>query len=64
MNEYFGKDKFMREGLPTEQFVSEKLNVSPNYLTTILKTLTGQSIKLKLTFLHWNSGNRLTNYKI
>jgi len=30
-------------GLPTVQFVSDELNISPNYLSRLLKTLTGQS---------------------
>jgi AraC family transcriptional regulator, transcriptional activator of pobA len=29
--------------LPSVQFVADKLNVSPNYLSGVLKTLTGQS---------------------
>ena len=31
------------KGLPTAQFVADSLNVSPNYLSRLLKTLTGQS---------------------
>jgi AraC-like DNA-binding protein len=31
------------KGLPTVQYVSEALNVSPNYLSGLLKVLTGQS---------------------
>jgi len=43
LSDYFNNDKSINTGLPTVQFVSEKLNVSPNYLSGLLKTLTGQS---------------------
>ncbi len=38
---YFDSDLF--EGLPTVQYVSEKLNVSSNYLSDMLRTVTGQN---------------------
>jgi len=41
--EYFNSDALANKGLPTVQFVAESLNVSPNYLSGLLKTLTGQS---------------------
>ncbi len=41
LNEYFEKDDLIKNGLPTVQYISEKLNVSPNYLRGLLKTLTG-----------------------
>ena len=43
LNDYFDNEKSIRTGLPTVHFVSEKLNVSPNYLSGLLKSLTGQS---------------------
>ncbi|MBC6112852.1 helix-turn-helix domain-containing protein [Pedobacter fastidiosus] len=43
LNDYFNRDVLGNGGLPTVQFVSDALNVSPNYLSGILKTLTGQS---------------------
>ena len=43
LNEYFTNDEIVKQGLPTVQFVSEQLNVSPSYLTGLLKTLTGQN---------------------
>jgi len=43
LSDFFNNDKSINTGLPTVQFVSEKLNVSPNYLSGLLKTLTGQS---------------------
>jgi len=41
--EYFDSDNLASKGLPTVQHVAEKLNVSPGYLSGLLKTLTGQS---------------------
>ncbi len=43
LTEYFNGDDLSRKGLPTVQFVAGKLNVSPNYLSELLKVLTGQS---------------------
>lgn len=41
--EYFNSDALATKGLPTVQYVAERLNVSPNYLSGLLKVLTGQS---------------------
>jgi AraC family transcriptional activator of pobA len=41
--EYFNGEDLSRKGLPTVQYVAGKLNVSPNYLSELLKVLTGQS---------------------
>jgi len=43
LDEYFGSDKIIESGLPTVHFFAEKLNLSPNYLSDMLRTLTGQS---------------------
>lgn len=40
---YFNSDDLITKGLPSVQFVAENLNVSPNYLSSLLKVLTGQS---------------------
>ena len=41
--EYFNSDDFTKKGLPTVQYVAETLNISPNYLSAMLKVLTGRS---------------------
>ena len=43
LNEYFDKDELINKGLPTAQYIAGLLNVSPNYLGSLLKTLTGQT---------------------
>ncbi len=43
LSEYFNSDDIAVKGLPTVQYIAETLNVSPNYLSGMLKTLTGQS---------------------
>lgn len=45
LTEYFKGENLSEKGLPTVQYISEKLNISPNYLSRLLKTLTGQSTK-------------------
>jgi AraC-like DNA-binding protein len=43
LTEYFNSDALAKKGLPTVQYIAEILNVSPNYLSGMLKLLTGQS---------------------
>jgi len=43
LTDYFNSENLLKRGLPTVQYISESLNVSPNYLSGLLKTLTGQS---------------------
>jgi AraC-like DNA-binding protein len=43
LDEYFESDKIVESGLPTVHFFAEKLNLSPNYLSDMLRTITGQS---------------------
>lgn len=45
---YFNDDGLTTKGLPTVLYVSEALNLSPNYLSSVLKTLTGQSTQQHL----------------
>lgn len=43
LNDYFTSDELVTKGLPTVQYLSGALNVSPNYLRGLLKILTGQN---------------------
>lgn len=43
LNDYFDNQNELQAGLPTVKYVSSKLNVSPNYLSDMLRTLTGQN---------------------
>lgn len=43
LTDHFNSDKVQEFGLPSVLFISDKLNVSPHYLTDMLRTLTGQS---------------------
>lgn len=43
--DYFNSDDLVKKGLPTVPYIAEALNVSPNYLSGLLKSLTGQSTK-------------------
>jgi len=43
LNVCFKSENLLANGIPSVQFISEKLNISPNYLSSLLKTLTGQS---------------------
>jgi AraC-like DNA-binding protein len=43
LTDYFNSDDLIQKGLPTVQFISERLNVSVSYLSRVLKRLTGQS---------------------
>jgi AraC-like DNA-binding protein len=40
---YFNSDELIKKGLPSVQYITEALNVSPGYLSGLLKVLTGQS---------------------
>jgi AraC family transcriptional regulator, transcriptional activator of pobA len=43
LDAYLNDDSLIKKGLPTVQYLAESLNISPNYLSGSLKTLTGQS---------------------
>ncbi len=43
LDEYFENDTPLKSGLPTVQYFAGKLNVSSNYLSDMLRALTGQS---------------------
>ncbi|WP_316928342.1 helix-turn-helix domain-containing protein [Galbibacter marinus] len=42
MNSYF-EENYVDKGIPSVQFVAEHLNLSPTYLSGLLKSLTGLS---------------------
>lgn len=43
LNQYFNSEMIINNGIPTVQYISEQLNISPGYLRTLLQNLTGQS---------------------
>ncbi len=45
LTEYFSGGQIINKGIPSVQLIAESLNVSPNYLSRLLHTLTGQSTK-------------------
>jgi len=43
LDEYFKNDKLADKGIPTVQFIASELNLSPNYLSDMLRVNTGQT---------------------
>ncbi|WP_422105234.1 helix-turn-helix domain-containing protein [Winogradskyella sp.] len=43
LKDYFKDDSLIEKGLPSVQWVADGLNLSPNYLSSMLKSLTGMS---------------------
>ncbi|WP_261511610.1 helix-turn-helix domain-containing protein [Chryseobacterium paludis] len=43
LNDYFNNSALLEQGIPTVNFLAEKLNISPSYLSDVLRSLTGQS---------------------
>lgn len=43
LDRYFSDGDLINKGLPTAQYISGQLHVSPNYLGSLLKALTGQT---------------------
>jgi AraC-like DNA-binding protein len=43
LDDYFASESLDKKGLPTVHYIAETLNVTPNYLSGLLKSLTGQS---------------------
>lgn len=43
LDDYFNNSTSMMQGVPTVQFLSEKLNISPSYLSDMLRSLTGNN---------------------
>jgi AraC-like DNA-binding protein len=51
LDHYFGEETALDRGLPTVQFVASQLNLSPNYLSDLLRNTTGQSAQ---QYLQWH----------
>ncbi|WP_050378328.1 helix-turn-helix domain-containing protein [Chryseobacterium sp. Hurlbut01] len=49
LEDYFNNEDLTTKGLPTVQHIATQLNVSPKYLSQLLKTITGQSTQ---QFIH------------
>lgn len=43
LDDYFAGEKLLMQGIPTVRFLSEHLNLSPSYLSDMLRSLTGQN---------------------
>ncbi len=43
LNTYFDQEKLVRQGLPTVQYLADRLHYTPNYLSDMLRSLTGLS---------------------
>lgn len=43
LNDYFDKKESLHKGLPTVEYLAGSLNVSPRYLSDMLRSLTGQN---------------------
>ncbi len=43
LDAYFADEKSLNQGTPTVQYLAEKLNLSPSYLSDMLRSLTGQN---------------------
>ncbi|ANH84164.1 AraC family transcriptional regulator [Niabella ginsenosidivorans] len=43
LDNYFNKETSLNDGLPTVQFLAARLNLSPNYLSDMLRSLIGQN---------------------
>lgn len=45
LTNYFDKEETLQKGIPTVEFLANQLNLSPNYFSDMLRSLTGQSAK-------------------
>jgi len=48
LSDYFNQRETLESGLPSVQFIANQLNVSPNYLSSLLKKLTGKSTQVHI----------------
>jgi len=45
LDDYFNAEKSLAQGIPTVQYLAETLNISPSYLSDMLRSLTGQNAR-------------------
>lgn len=43
LNDYFNNEKALNQGIPTVQYLAKHLNITPSYLSDLLRSLTGQN---------------------
>lgn len=43
LSDYFNDEDLIIKGLPTVKYISDKLHISPNYLRSLLKSITGEN---------------------
>ena len=43
LNDHFNNEKLLKDGIPTVHSLAEQLNMSPSYLSDMLRSLTGQN---------------------
>lgn len=43
LDEYFASEQSLTRGIPTVHYLAEKLNITPSYLSDMLRSLTGQN---------------------
>jgi AraC family transcriptional regulator, transcriptional activator of pobA len=43
LDDYFNNERSLKQGIPTVQFLSAQLNLTPSYLSDMLRALTGQN---------------------
>lgn len=48
LNNYFNKEESLSRGLPTVEYLAEQLNLSPRYLSDVLRSLTGHNAQQKI----------------
>ena len=48
LNDYFDNDETLKNGLPTVEYLAGKLNLSANYLSEMLRSLTGQNTQQRI----------------
>src|SRR5476651_1875535 len=48
LDEYFNNEKSLSQGIPTVHYISDMLNISPSYLSDMLRSLTGQNAQQQI----------------